>query len=298
MSDSDPLLTLVRNHLDREAETVDPRPAFARLRGPEPVSRPARPWRRLGPFVGLAAAVCLLVTLWPDNVVRADPAAIVSEARSVHHLPLDRVYLVETTRVDADDSPPTRIARLFTRGDRFWIQGGLPGPAWAAGQEESGDVWIALSPRRGVRIAADEVGRGLAYWCEFHALRPERLLGEILRGFTLTREPAVAGSTVDVITAVRRPGPFAQPLKRAKLEIDRESKALRRAVLEREFPGRAAVTTTYTLIETRTEDDARYSLEGHLTAPYEVYTRSHEPGRRRDAVERLFGPRAKMWLKN
>jgi hypothetical protein len=295
---SDELLSLVRTHLDREAETIDPRAAFARLRGPEPVRPARRADRRLAGLALLAAALMVAAFFWPTTPARADPAAIVADARGVHHQPLDRVYIIETKREPAEDGPPPRIARVFTRGDRFWVEGALPGPAWAAGQDESGSVWMAIGPRRGVRIAADEMPRWLAGWCDLHSLRVEPLLDDLLRNYSLTREDQGPTSGVDVITAKRRPAQFLRPLVRAKLEIDRESKVLRRAVLERELPADVNTTTTYTLIDTRSESNDRYELEGHLTAPFEVYTKSNEPGRRREILERLFGPRAKLWLKN
>ena len=39
-------------------------------------------------------------------------------------------------------------------------------------------------------------------------------------------------------------------------------------------------------------------IEGHLKEPYEVFTRDNQPGKRRELLERLFGPRMRMGPKN
>jgi hypothetical protein len=99
-----------------------------------------------------------------------------------------------------------------------------------------------------------------------------------------------------VIRATRKPGRWAPPLRSAVLELDTETKALRRVVLDRVGPMRS-VTTTYTLVETQTQADDRYRLEGHLVAPYEIYTADNQPQRRQQALMLLFGPRAADWFK-
>jgi len=296
---NDELLQLVRNHLDRESEAVDPRPVFDRLHFVPPNAKQSRRVWRLGSLFALAASLMIAVFFWPAPSVRADAAAIVADAVTTHHQSLDRVYVVETLREPMEDgAPPPRIGRLFTRGDRFWMEGAMPGPpGWSFGQDESGAVWATAGPRRGVKLEANEVPWGLQYWCEMHALRPERFLNDVLRDFDLRREPGKPGTTIDTITATRKTSRPAAPLKRVKLEIDRESKVMRKVVLEREFPEGNAVTTIYTLIDTRDEDDKRYSIEGHLTAPYEIFTRDKDPGKRREILERLFGPRMRMGQK-
>ena len=50
-------------------------------------------------------------------------------------------------------------------------------------------------------------------------------------------------------------------------------------------------TVTYTLVETKVQDDGKYELEGHLAAKHEIYTRD-QPERRMDLLLRWLGPQA------
>jgi hypothetical protein len=188
-----------------------------------------------------------------------------------------------------------RTTRLWTRGDRFWIESTNPRARWAWGRDEDGTIWLAPGPRRGVRIDPDEAPRWLTHACDISELLPEHLLGELLRDFDLVREDGQTPAT-QVIRATRKPGRWAPPLRSAVLELDTETKALRRVVLDRAGPLRA-VTTTYTLAETQTQSDDRYRLEGHLVAPFEIYTADNQPQRRQFALMQIFGPRAADWFK-
>jgi hypothetical protein len=120
------------------------------------------------------------------------------------------------------------------------------------------------------------------------------LLGEILRDFDLVREEGETPAT-QVIRATRKPGRVAPPIRSAVLELDTETKALRRVVLDRVGP--RSITTTYTLVETQTQADDQYRLEGHLTSPYEIFTADHHPERRGPILQLPFGPRALDWFK-
>jgi hypothetical protein len=304
----DDLDRLVTDHLGRQAARLDVGVLRERIRAtvkqnPPTPAREGR-WRRLAGWalpVAVAAGVAAVLFFPPHaEPLRASPQALLQEAQKAHHLPLDRCYLVEFQRTDegADDNPMAgqfRTTRLWTRGDRFWIESTNPRARWAWGRDEDGTIWLAPGPRRGVRIEPDEAPRWLAHTCDISELRPEHLLGEILRDFDLVREDGETPAT-QVIRATRKPGRWAPPLRSAVLELDSETKALRRVVLDRAGPLRS-VTTTYTLVETQTQADDRYRLEGHLVAPYEIYTADNQPQRRPQALMLLFGPRAADWFK-
>ena len=76
-----------------------------------------------------------------------------------------------------------------------------------------------------------------------------------------------------------------------------ETRVLRRMVIERTTKGQPFVTVTYTLVETKTLDDGKFQLEGHLTPPYNVYTHDVEPERRRELLTRWFGPNSGPWFR-
>jgi hypothetical protein len=248
-----------------------------------------------------AAAVAALLLWQGRSPARAGAEHLVQEARKAHHLPLDRCYLVELRQEsglleEAAPAQPPRVTHLWTRGDRFWVEAAGPRLTVSWGRDDKGRVWMAFGPRRAVRVEPDEVPRWLAAHCDTHTLRPETLLGEVLAHFDLTREASAGDAATQVVRATRRfPHPFAS-LRSAVLEIDSETKVLRRLTLERMRQGRLVATVTYTLAETRVIDYAKYELEGHLVAPFEVYTREHRPDRRLTYLTRWFGPKAKLWF--
>jgi hypothetical protein len=296
----DRLESLVRAHLDRRAESVDPRPLFARVQAS--LGRRPRAARRWAWPMAAAAAVMAAFLLWQGRApAQASAARLVEEARKAHHLPLDRCYLVELRPEsglldEAAPAQPPRTTHLWTRGDRFWVEAVGPRLTVSWGRDDKGRVWMAFGPRRAVRVEPDEVPRWLAVHCDTLTLRPETLLNEVLAHFELTREASAGDAATQVVRATRKfPHPFAS-LRSAVLEIDAETKVIRRLTLERMRQGRLVATVTYTLAETRVLDDGKYELEGHLVEPYEVYTREYRPERRQVYLGRWFGPHAARWF--
>jgi hypothetical protein len=312
--DDDDLDRLLADHLGRQAARIDVGPLLSRICETSASQNPpayagrlaeAR-WRRLAGWALPVAIACGIaaVVFFPPRAepLRASPQALLQEAQKAHHLPLDRCYLVEFQRTDdaSEDGPPAalRTTRLWTRGDRFWFESTNPRNPWvkwAWGRDENGTIWVAPRPHVGVRVEADEVPPWLARMCDIHELRPEHLLGELLRDFDLVREEGETPAT-QVIRATRKPGRWAPPIRSAVLELDTETKALRRVVLDRTGPARS-VTTTYTLVETQTQADDHYRLEGHLTSPSEIFTADNHPERRGQILQLAFGPRALDWFK-
>ena len=285
---------------------LDVGPLLARIRTTAVADKPIvrTPWTKrirqviswsVPTAVAIGIAVVAFLPTHPEPL-KASPQALLQEAQKAHHLPLDRCYLVEMQWTDGqvDDLNPLaalpRTTRLWTRGDRFWIESTNPRARWAWGRDEGGSIWVAPGPRRGVRIDPDETPRWLSINSDICELRPERLLGDILRDFNLVREDGETPAT-QVIRAERKLGRFGPPIRSAILELDTETKVLRRVVLDRQLPMRAN-TTTYTLVETQNQSDDLYRLEGHLVAPYEIFTSENQPQRRGPMLQPVFGPRA------
>ena len=257
------------------------------------------PFRRLAWGAAAAAAVVLAFVFGSQVApVRASAEAIVREAQRTHQIPVDRCYLVEV-RQDSEllqEAYPmttqARPTRLWTRGDRFWLESVDSQRRWAWGRDDRGNVWMAFGSRRGIRFAPDEVPGWLKVGFDVWSMQPDRLLGEVLRDFDLRREPPgpdQPGTTV-AIRATPKPGHTHPGLRGARLEFDAETKVVRKLVLERTRTGRPFATVTYTLIDTQTRDDRLFELEGHLEAPYEIYTRENEPQNRRDLAMRWLAP--------
>src|SRR4051794_27328767 len=313
------LETLVRADLDRRADAVDPRPLFERVRrsmrsegGDSPAASggahtvrhrvlrfpAARAFRRL--VWGAAAAAVVLAFVFGSQVssVRAGAEAIVREAQRSHQIPVDRCYLVEV-RQDSEllqEAYPmttqARLTRLWTRGDRFWLESVNPQQRWAWGRDDRGNVWMAFGSRRGIRFGPDELPGWLKVSFDAWSLQPDTLLGDVLRDFDLRREPPGPGQpgTTVAIRATPKPGHTHPEPRGARLEFDAETKVVRKLVLERTRMGQPLATVTYTLIDTQTRDDRLFELEGHLEAPYEIYTRENEPQRRRVLAMRWLAP--------
>jgi hypothetical protein len=291
---------LVRSFLRRRAEETDPREVLRGVRRrmdapPGGGGRPSPRWVLL-----LVAAAALLVAflggqdLGPGG---ARAGELVREARQTHALPLDRCYLVQI-----EPEPGTLLARLpilaqaretrlWTRGDRFWIESTNPVRKWAWGRDEQGSVWLALGHKQGVRFEANEVPAGLAVACDVLGLKVETLLGELSARFDLRRDDGVSDSTYR-IRATPKAGARPVALRGAELEIAADSHVLRRLVLQRTRWGRPTATVTFTLLEEGTQQQSRYQLDGHLDPGAPVFSFANKPGQRRLLMNGVFGPDA------
>jgi hypothetical protein len=316
MSESGPtpasdLEALVRAHFQRQAAAIDPAPVYARLcvslaaseRSDPPANTLGRRrlWRRIAWTVAAAATV-LLAFLGGLQLGsgRAGAETLLHQAHAAHQMPLDRCYLVEVRRdLPAPDknaptgpAAPPRIIRLWTRGDRIWLESIQPQRTWAWGRDDNGNVWMAFGPHRAIRFRRDEVPPWLALGCDILAMRVETLLDDVLRDFDLERTADLVGMpATQVVTARLKPGHTHPSLRQARIELDAETKVIRRLVLNRTRLGQPFATLTYTLAETRPQDDSKYVLEGHLSAPFDIYTPSTNPDQCRETLSRWFDPR-------
>ncbi len=280
-----PIDELVLRHLRRQADTVDPAALLQRVRarsglgtpGKAPVRPGRRGWGRL--LLGVAASIVVLIAFLGGRLagpVQARPEALLREARQVHGLPVDRCYLVQS--VPDPDGPlagrplfgQPRETRLWTRGDRFWLESTRPDRTWAWGQDEQGNIWLALGGQRGVQFAPGEAPEGIVLAAEVCTLRLDTLLDLFMTRCDLHREyPEGRGPAATLrIVARPRPGQGATRLRSAVLDLDAETRVLRRLVLERNTrDGRPLATVTFTLVDSQPQDDQRYLLRGHLTNP-------------------------------
>jgi len=254
---------LVRASLERDAERVDPRPLFERImleaHGSAPsrvpssaVRRRARALLRWAGVAAVAAALLACVTLfWQDRKALAKGETVVREARRAHSMPIDRCYLVEVRRESsrvaelAPSLPQLRLTRLWTRGDRFWVESANPDARWAWGRDASNRIWIALGQHTAVRMDADEVPDWLNLYCDLHSLNVEQLLGDVLGKFDLTREaspPGADASTIRILATARNVIPLGPAIQAVELEVDAETRVIRRMVVRRVWDGEPLAT--------------------------------------------------------
>lgn len=314
---------LVRRHLDRAAEEIDPRPGFARLQAALWVGQsgggrrdPAveldtrasgglRPGRaRRWVWTTLSVASVLLVAavgLFESRPVLARPELLVRGAKQAHLQPLDRCYLVEIRKDSSiyDECSPlasrTQQARLWTRGDRFWVETTRADRRWAWGRDQRNSTWIALGLRRGLRLDPDEVPRWFHLYCSLYTIRLEQLLSDLIRDFTLTLEDAAQdashdGPPMQIVRATPKPGRNVGGLRSVRLEIDAETRVVRRMVLERTARGKAFATAIYTLIDTQRLIDNQYMLGGHLAPGAAIFSKDNQSALRREVLARWLGP--------
>lgn len=305
----DPLLRVLRAHLEQQEQTVDPEPLVVRILGkqatetrPEPVRPSKRLWAKWGlglGTVGIAAAVLLVVFLTPSAELRAEQA--IREAEAALRLPVERCYLVEV-RPDGDGIAeqvlPTRTMRVWAAEDKFRVEMSRGNFRWSWGRDADGVVWLTSNPQRGFRIAPDEQGPGLMWMAELYGLRPETLLSQILAHCRLREDPRPGSNYPRVIHAEPRATARQVWLRSATLELDADTKAVRKLTLKRTNKADGGTTTvTFTLIETRPVEHARYELEGNLVEPFQIFDRNFQPERRREILSRWVGPHVDAWLK-
>ncbi len=264
----------------------------ARLSAQPAPPRARRRWRRWFSRAALAAAV-LLATFWGSRLsphhVSADTLVqqALAEARQK---PVDRCYqvLFEWKPVPGERPlllPPPQESRVWTRGDRFWVEPVRPRGSWAWGRDEKGRVWVAVGRQFGVRFNKNDVPASLASTLELFALQPETLLQDALTHCELRRSESVPDR--HTIQAQLKPGRDLPSFRSALFELDSHSKALQRLVLTRPFQ-RSTATLTFTLLETKAQPDARYRLEDHLRRGALVLSRDQGPLRRLDLLRRLL----------
>jgi hypothetical protein len=291
---------LVREHLLRQEETVDAEHILAGVRAKKAGLSTATPvvprigWpRRLGWRLAAAAAV-LLTLVWglQREFSHASPAVLVQQAGEVHAQPKDLCYeiLTQLEPVLMDEYrvlPMQRRARLWTRGDRFWMEPSQPARPWAMGRDEQGRVWFASGRQAGFRFEADEVPEPLRVACDLRSMRVKALLRDVLTDFELREEAAPDASHASrVIHATLKPD-RSRALCEVTLEIDTQSKVLRRVVLVRK-QRESLATITFTLVEQGRLADDTYCLEGHLDADARIYSKDEPPPHRYQMLRRQF----------
>jgi peroxiredoxin len=285
--------TLVRAYLDGQAARIDGAAGAARVRAAlAPAARPLR-WRsRLALAAGIAAAFALILVSGPQrNPARASSRDLVEQVRREHQEPVERCYAGEIRRVsDPHAFAPPRQVRVWTRGDRFWVEmrhaDSEPFLIW--GREKDGALWAALDAHRGVRISAEQAPRPLTLLADVCSLDVDALLGHVLRDCALTEQPSADGS-LRVVRAEPLTGPTRRWLGHATLQIDPKHKELRRLTIARNLLGKPFAEVEFRLVETRPAGGDKYRLEGHLREPRRIHEGNVAPAVKLELLARSLG---------
>lgn len=278
--------------------TVSTKASRSRSRSPSLRSGTDR-YRTLGwagaAVVGLASLV-VGFSLW-DAAGAASAAHLIQAAEDVHAGPVERVYLVDVVR-EADETAgfaPPRDVRVATRGDQFYVEMNRGHRHWFWGRDAAGAIWMTVGRKQAIVVEEDEQGRPLRHIGNLYALNLETLLRTFRTFCSLTQSTSSAGThRIDVTprSAVIRGG-----LRRATIEVDRETKAVRRLVLERDSLEFGRSTVSFTLVETRPADERRYGAIGHLEEPARIIDRTTSPDGRRELLAKWFGSQANGWIR-
>jgi hypothetical protein len=241
-------------------------------------------------IAGFVLLAVMLAERWATPA-HADAREVVRAAIHSHSEAIERVYVVQTERADEETEAvisPCDV-RISTQGNRFWVTVNEGHKRWLWGRDADGSVWIAWGFRHAMVITADEIGPGLQQISDLYSLNLDALLRGCLEGFRLEHSQGASGS--HVITATRRDG----PLRRLTIEIDSETKAVRKLEVERDTrQGRAL--RIFTLVEARIANESLYRVAGHLRQPSEVLTRDDQPDKRRELLASRFGRHAEDWI--
>jgi hypothetical protein len=244
----------------------------------------------------LIAFVAFIVGRWESSAF-AHAATIVRAAVETHAAPIERVYLVEVER--SSNMPvefsPVREVRVATQGDRFYVEMNRGQRQWFWGRDVAGAIWLTVGPRRAIVVEQDELGAPLQYISDLYTLNLETLLNNFLKHCRLDRSD-VSGAT-HVITATPKHRWRGGWVRRATIEVDRDTKTVRRLVIERELPQQGPSTVTFTLVDSRPADETKYRSEGHLTEPFHLFSRDSQPDNRRELLVNWFGSYAERWIK-
>jgi len=257
-----------------------------------PVTGIRRRWFATAMAAGLL--LCAAVWLFSTPQAEASAASLVGETLRVHQLPLDRCYVIQVERTGEAfkswSAARPRVDRLWTRGDRFFLESSTERSRWKWGQDADGRVWMTHGQQSGLTIEPNELPVWLSSVCDALAMRVEPMLEEVLANFDLTWAEESGDPRTKVVRAVNTRGAQPRWLKEARLEIDAETKVLRKLTVVRQVRSRQAVTVTYTLAASESQPDDCYELKGHLTEPSVVYSRSNQPQKRFEALADHFGP--------
>jgi hypothetical protein len=201
--------------------------------------------------------------------LQASPQAVVRSALQAHALPVDRLYYVETTF--APRIPTARIVGgervrrnyLWTRGDSFWLEPISSGSSFCIGRDPMDELWMVIGGgKMGVHMPMSSVPEPVRKAAELMTMKVETLLSQVLHDFSLREERAPRGTHL-IIATPNRPLE-ATKVRSITLEIDSATRVMRRVVVEKCNEGQPVATVSFQLLETGSQPDSAYTLEGHL----------------------------------
>ncbi len=257
-----------------------------------------RAWHVAGALAVVAViGLAFAMGRWERSSLASSSEIIVRAAIDAHAAPVERVYVVQTERSAAGVAgfKPPRDVRVTTQGDRFFVEMNRGERSWHWGLDPDGSIWLTLGARRAIVINRDEWGPALHHISSLYTLNVETLLKDLCKNCSLEYKEGTQGTHFITATADRRWS--GRRLRQATIEVDRETKAVRRLEIQRDIPILGASTVTFTLVDSRAPDESKYRPQGHLVAPYRLLNRDTRLDLRRELLANWFGPLAERWIK-
>ena len=280
---------------DRDTKTGSPDSAWAQ---PSVGASRTRYQARVIRWLAGLAAVLLVGYFFAQwrNPAFASPSDMLRASIKTHGKPIEREYLVDVVWNDPETAASIvkKEIRVTTWRDQFWI-GIKAFRQIAVGSESDGTIWIALSRFRGMKIEEDELGQGLKNIRDLYGLKLETMLTGLLEDHDLEYVSKDEFTTLIAATPMTNRGWIRQ----VTIEIDRETKVIRKLVAERRSALRGSSTVTFTLAETRPPNEVMFELDGHLIENAIVLTAPTEEtqlDRRREVLESNLGPMTRFWM--
>lgn len=213
-------------------------------------------------------AVYLFVSTSPVQAV-----ALVQSARLTLDSSADREYRVTFER--SDNLPflsSVDEARLWTRGDRFRVtfHRGEKSVLW--GQDEQQRLWVAAARDKGLSFEAEEIPREVAGMLSYLSLDIKHMTDQILENCELTISEGMRNRRKGVTTvqATAKQGGKLVEFSTAELDIDEDTKVIRRLQLTRRVNGVDHGRCLLTLVDDRLQSDESYRLSTYLEEGAEV----------------------------
>jgi hypothetical protein len=253
-------------------------------------------------MLAIAASTMILVAFalgrW-ESKAQASASSLVQAARSVHSLAVERCYAVAIENLSGANAakgffPFLKDVRIWTQGDRFWVEAKRNERAWVWGRNAEGSVWMTLGEHRALQIQAEEIGTPLLQICDLYSLELDSLLASFQDRWTLTNH---ASNELTYTITARPSRNSVRRIGEAILEIDRETKVVRQLSLVRDAGTISSSRVTFTLIDSRPPQESNYEPTGHLTEPYQILTSQHLSAKRTELLNAWFGSSADHWIK-
>ena len=273
-----PLDKLVRAQLEAEGAGVDAKAMLDRAQNRllQEAAAPAKAnprWKRWAVFAPFAVAASLLIAFFllrPGEEVQASPREMVEKAQNAHSAEVDRCYHVRF-ELSAEMQkrlhwlPPVREETLWTRGDRFWIEPAF-GNTGAWGRDEHNRVWLTPNDVEGMVFPAGELPPLMAEFFAVRSLQFPKLLEAVLKDCDLSFLPNEADTPKNVkrIQALPRRDTASGILKKAVIEVEKETHTVRKLILDRRVRDVDIALVTFTFLETRSQDPGVYRIESYL----------------------------------